>query len=1046
VDAPVVSPIAQASTTHPNREVFGFALASSLADSTVGYPSWNFDLLTTVAFFGLHVKPTGQFANDSGWATWNSSTLVNFVSTAHQHSTKVVLTIILQDFSANTPNMCAGLIHAGVTVTQTVAEVKAKGVDGVNLDYEGLDGSCGHTDPFWAQHAMTALAQQMRAGLGSSYSLSVDTYASSAADGYGFFDVRGLSGFVDSFFVMAYDLEYSNYARSPVSCPRFCLGPTSPLTAYYYNDSKVTSQYVATVGASKVILGVPYYGRKACVASAVANAFPTSSVVADTYLDAVGEASFSAVKAGSYAIHRESRSSGMERWDTWYNTTLACTRELYWDDAVSLGKKYDLVNADNLRGVGIWNLNYGGGAPELWSALRTHFIRCSGATIAASPATPQFTNASITMTASASGCTNPQFRFWIQTPGGAWSVVRDYSTSPTYTWTNTATPGNYRIEVDARANPSGPYDTYTVVADSLRMCSAAGLTSSKGSPQAPGTTVVFTATSTCPATPEYRFWIRDLAGRWGIAQDYSTTNTFAWNSTGKPQGTYGVEVDVRDQGSTAAYDRVANRSFTLYAAPCTTPSLKAAPASPGGTGSQVVLTAATTGCPNPTFRFWVQAPGGAWQVAQPYGSSNTYAWKGTGAAGAYRLEVNVRDQSSTASYQAYRDVSYQLNPCGGAALTTSKPTPEPPGTVITLAGTATCLGAPEYRFWVRAPGGVWTVKRDYSSASTFAWDTTGLAEGVYGLEVDARNHGSSAPYETVANRTFLVDACASAHLTADKTSPQAPGATVVLTGSATCLGTPQYRFWVKTPGGGWVITQDYGPAATYSWNTAGKLQGVYGLEVDVRNQGAVDAYDVVANLSFTLAVPVCGPATLLPVPASPQASGAPVTLRASTSGCPNPRYRFWIAPPGGAWVIVQDYGSSSSYSWTGTGIAGTYRLEVDVRDQSSSVAYDRVASATYVLTACRNAQLSTDRASPQKAGTSIVLSAAASCQGTPQYRFWVRDLTGRWTIVRDYSSTSTFTWNTTGLASGTYGLEVDVRNQGSTAAYETVANRTFAIT
>ena len=41
------------------REVFGFALASSLSDPTLGYPSWNFSRLSTVAFFGLHVQDDG---------------------------------------------------------------------------------------------------------------------------------------------------------------------------------------------------------------------------------------------------------------------------------------------------------------------------------------------------------------------------------------------------------------------------------------------------------------------------------------------------------------------------------------------------------------------------------------------------------------------------------------------------------------------------------------------------------------------------------------------------------------------------------------------------------------------------------------------------------------------------------------------------------------------------------------------------------------------------------------------------------------------------
>jgi spore germination protein YaaH len=389
----------------PLREVFGFALASSLSDPTIGYPSWNFSLLSTVAFFGLHVQDDGSFAADSGWNVWNSSQLSGLLATAHASGTKVVLTIILQDFSPGTPHMCAALAHEPTTIAATVAEVKAKGVDGVNVDFEGLNGGCGSVDPSWARHSLSNLAVNLRLNLPAGSYLSVDTYASSASDPAGFFDVPGLAPSVDSFFVMAYDLEYANYKRAPLNCVSFCLGPTAPLTGYYYNDTTTAAQYAATVPASKVILGVPYYGRKACVPSVSPNQYPSSDVVADGYLDASGEASSGMVQPGSYAAHRDANDpSGQERWDTWVNTTLNCTRELYWDDTVSLSQKYALVNQDSLRGVGIWNLNYGGGAPELWATLSTYFACPVSITVPAPATTTEFS-----VGLSAGACTAASF-------------------------------------------------------------------------------------------------------------------------------------------------------------------------------------------------------------------------------------------------------------------------------------------------------------------------------------------------------------------------------------------------------------------------------------------------------------------------------------------------------------------------------------------------------------------------------------------------------------------------------------------------------------
>ena len=732
--------------TQPNalrREVFGFALASSLNDPTVGYPSWNFNLLSTVAFFGLHVNDDGTIAGDSGLTVWNSTQLTDLVTAAHSHGVKVVLTVIKQDFNSGTPDMCAALAQRATTVSQTVAQVSAKGVDGVNLDYEGLNGTCPNGQA--AQSMMTDLARQMRAGLPSGSYLSVDTYASSAADSLGFFDVPGLNAYVDSFFVMAYDLEYSNYNRAPTSCAQFCLGPTAPLTSYYYNDTNTAAQYTSAVGAGKVILGVPYYGRKACVGSASANQFPTGSVTADTYLDAISESSQPQVQPGSYVSHRDANDpSGQERWDTWYNTTLACTRELYWDDTVSLGKKYDLVNSDGLRGVGIWNLNYGGGASELWSTLQNHFVACTSASVTPQPGSFS-AGTTIAFTATAAGCSNPEYEYWFLPPGSYWQVMRAYSPIATFSW-NTAglTPGAYQVAIWVRQQGGGTatYDAGAGGTYTLTGCTGASVSPGPGS-FAVTSTLNFTATGTGCGNPEFEYWMLAPGGYWRMVQAYSSNPSFSWNTTGLTPGTYQVVVWVRQHGSgTATYEAGAGGNYVLTG--CGSATLTPVPGSYPVT-STLGFTATAAGCSTPDYEFWVLAPGASWRMVQAYSSNPNFSWNTMGLApGTYQVVVWVRQHGSgTATYEAGAGGNYVLTGCSSATLSPA-PGSFARGTAVSfVAGSSGCAN-PEYEYWVLAPGGYWQLLRAYGPAA-FNWNTAGLPPGTYQIAVWVRQQGSGTP-------------------------------------------------------------------------------------------------------------------------------------------------------------------------------------------------------------------------------------------------------------------------------------------------------------
>src|SRR5690348_11760794 len=58
--------------------------------------------------------------------------------------------------------------------------------------------------------------------------------------------------------------------------------------------------------------------------------------------------------------------------------------------------------------------------------------------------------------------------------------------------------------------------------------------------------------------------------------------------------------------------------------PCTTPTLTASPGSPQPAGTAITLTATTSGCASPAYRFWYRQPGYGWSIVQDYGSANTF--------------------------------------------------------------------------------------------------------------------------------------------------------------------------------------------------------------------------------------------------------------------------------------------------------------------------------------------------------------------------------------------------------------------------------------
>ncbi len=70
-------------------------------------------------------------------------------------------------------------------------------------------------------------------------------------------------------------------------------------------------------------------------------------------------------------------------------------------------------------------------------------------------------------------------------------------------------------------------------------------------------------------------------------------------------------------------------------------------------------------------------------------------------------------------------------------------------------------------------------------------------------------------------------------------------------------------------------------------------------------------------------------------------------------------------------------------------------------------------------------------------GTVVFTATGSGGTGSYEYYFWLYNGDGTWTIKKPYSTPgNTWTWNTTGLAPGTYQVNAAVRTAGTTTDYD----------
>lgn len=178
---------------------------------------------------------------------------------------------------------------------------------------------------------------------------------------------------------------------------------------------------------------------------------------------------------------------------------------------------------------------------------------------------PQPANTPITFTASATGGIAPyQYRWWVH-DGVSWQMVRDWTTSPAFTWTPSSANAAYRMTVwikDA-GSTTATWDVSGSMTFPIIAPLQVALNADRTAPQMPGASITFTAAASGGKGPyQYRWWMHDGA-RWHMLRDWTSSRSFTW-APATANAAYRITVWVRNaESATTTWDASASMAFAI---------------------------------------------------------------------------------------------------------------------------------------------------------------------------------------------------------------------------------------------------------------------------------------------------------------------------------------------------------------------------------------------------------------------------------------------------------------------------------------------------
>ncbi len=341
----------------------------------------------------------------------------------------------------------------------------------------------------------------------------------------------------------------------------------------------------------------------------------------------------------------------------------------------------------------------------------------------------------VKFTATGIGSTGYQYQFSVDSV-----VVQAYSATNTYSDAYLA-DGLHQIKVDVRTN------TASVVPDASAVLSytfavppnPTGLvvTTSVPSPQITGNAVTFNAAGQGSGGYLYAFHLSNDGGTtFSLVQPFSPTASWTLPAS-TPAGSYIVAVEVKTSVAGAIQTQWVGYNIILPAP--TGLVVGTTLPSPQTAGTAVTFNALGLGSSGYLYAFHLSSNGGAtFTLVQPFSSTASWTLPASTAAGNYVIAVEVRTSMIGAIQTQW--IGYRIDPPPptGLIVTTSLPSPQLAGTLVTFNAAGQGSSGYLYAFHISSDGGnTFSLVQAFSPMSSWTLPAS-IPAGNYIIAIEVR--------------------------------------------------------------------------------------------------------------------------------------------------------------------------------------------------------------------------------------------------------------------------------------------------------------------